>query len=243
MSRSSPALVRLGFLIPPGNPTVEPELQRLAPPGVTVHFDRMVARGTPGTHEGQEERNRTMLAGLDENVELIALVKPKVIVLAHTATSYSLSREDEAKLVARLARAAGVPFVTAFGAVFAALAHLGAKRVAVGTPYAPEVTLKSKKHLEAHGFAVPAWGQLDNVKNIYDETPERAASLVRSVNRPGVDAIFLSGTGMPTIEVLDALERETGKPVISSNSAMMWHALRTAGVQARVPGYGRLLSQ
>ena len=54
--------------------------------------------------------------------------------------------------------------------------------------------------------------------------------------------MFLSGVGMPTIEVLERLERELGKPVLSSASAMMWNALRVAGVGAPVPGYGRLLS-
>jgi len=234
---------RLGFLIPPGNPVVEPEMQALAPKGVSVHFDRMVARGKPGAHEGQEERNRTMLAGLDENVELLMLVKPSVLVLAHTASSYTLGKEGEAKLVARLSKASGVPFITAFGSVLAALAHLGVKRVALGTPYAPDATLKSKAHLEAHGFAVPSWGQLQNVKNIYEETLERACELARSVDRPEAEAVFMSGVGMPTVAVLEQLERELGKPVLSSASAMMWHALRSAGVKTPVPGFGRLLLQ
>ena len=51
--------VRLGFLVPPGNPTAEPEMIKLTPPGVTVHFTRMVAHGEAGAHAGQEERNRT----------------------------------------------------------------------------------------------------------------------------------------------------------------------------------------
>jgi maleate cis-trans isomerase len=236
-------MMRLGFLIPPGNPTVEPEMYRLAPAGVTVHFDRMVASGEPGSHHGQEERNRSQIAHLDENVRLMALVQPDVIVLAHTATSYTLGKEGEAALVARLARASGIPFVTAFGSVLAAIARLRVKRVALGTPYSPEATLKGKAHLEAYGLAVPAWGQLENVKNIYLETPERAAALARSVDRPEAEAVFLSGVGMPTIDVLAPLERELGKPVISSASAMMWHALRTAGSRVTVEGYGRLLTK
>jgi len=56
------------------------------------------------------------------------------------------------------------------------------------------------------------------------------------------DAVFLSGTGMPTVTVLESLEQDLGKPVISSASAMMWHALRLAGVGQSVMGYGRLLT-
>src|SRR2546426_3295002 len=146
--------IRLGFLVPPGNPTVEPEMMRLAPAGVTVHFTRMVAQGEAGAHAGQEERNRTQIAHLDENVALLAMVKPAVIVMAHTASSYTLGKEGEAKLVERLERASGIPFITAFGSVIRALGHLGAKRVALATPYSAEATLKSKAHLEAHGLEV-----------------------------------------------------------------------------------------
>jgi len=218
-------------------------MYRLAPPGVTVHFDRMVAYGKTGSHEGQEERNHSQIAHLDENVALIALMKPDVIVLAHTASSYTLGKAGEAELVARLGKSSGIPFITAFGSVLRALAHLGVQRVALATPYSAEATLKSKAHLEAHGLEVPAWKTLENVKNIYDETPERAYELARRADVPAAQAVFMSGVGMPTIEVLGKLERELGKPVLSSASAMMWNALRTAGYGGPVAGYGRLLSQ
>src|SRR5882757_4530424 len=95
---------RLGFLIPPGNPTVEPEMIALAPPGVTVHFSRMVADGPAGTHHGQEERNRSQIEHIDESAALLAMVKPCVMMLAHTATSYTLGRTAEAELLQRLQR-------------------------------------------------------------------------------------------------------------------------------------------
>jgi len=47
---------------------------------------------------------------------------------------------------------------------------------------------------------------------------------------------------MPTIDVLQSLEDEIGKPVLSSASAMMWNALRIAKVRDFVPGFGTLLS-
>ena len=221
-------------------------MMRLAPPGVTVHFTRMVthvAHGETGSHEGLEERSRSQIAHLDENVALLALVKPAVIVLAHTASSYTLGKEGEAKLVERLERASGIPFITAFGSVLRALAQLGARRVALGTPYAADATLRSKAYLEAHGLEVVSWGNLDNVKNIYEETSERAYELACRVDALKAQAVFMSGVGMPTIDVLDRLERDLGKPVLSSASAMMWHALRTAHVATAIAGYGSLLSK
>jgi maleate isomerase len=137
----------------------------------------------------------------------------------------------------------GIRFITAFGSVLAALAHLGVKRVALATPYSREWTLRGKSHLEAHGIEVASWGNLDDVCNIYDETPERAHALARRVDVPQAQAIFLSGVGMPTIDVLARLEHELGKPVISSCSAMVWNALRTAGADGTVSGFGRLFDR
>jgi maleate isomerase len=233
---------RLGFLLPPGNPTVEPEMIALAPPGVSVHFNRMVARGVPGSVDGQSERTRTMIDNIDASIAMLALVKPDVIALAHTATSYELGRQGEAELLARLEKATGTRVVTAFGSVVRALQRLGVTRLALGAPYSTETTLAGKQHLEAHGFRVVGCDNLKGVTNIYDETAERAYRLARSVDVEEAEAVFLSGTGMPTVAVLETLERDLAKPVLSSASAMMWHALRQAGVREPVTGYGRLLT-
>jgi maleate isomerase len=234
---------RLGFLLPPGNPTVEAEMMALAPAGVSLHFHRLaVGGGVPGALDNQDERTRTMVDSLDASVELLAMVKPDIIVVAHTATSYHLGREREAELLARLTASTGIRVVTAFGSVVAALERLGVRRVALGAPYSAETTAQGHAHLEAHGFAVVKSDNLKGVTNIYDETAERAYGLARSVDRQEAEAVFLSGTGMPTLPVLDLLEQDLRKPVISSASAMMWHALRSCGVGQPILGYGRLLT-
>src|SRR5919205_3632495 len=108
---------RLGFLLPPGNPTVEPEMIALTPQGVSVHFHRMDAGGgVPGALDNQDRRTSAMIDSLDAGVPLLAAVKPDIITIAHTATSYYLGREREAALLARLSEACGVPVVSAFGA-------------------------------------------------------------------------------------------------------------------------------
>jgi maleate isomerase len=233
---------RLGFLVPPGNPTVETEMIALAPRGVSVHFHRMTARGATGSLDGQDERNRMMAANIDESVELLAMVEPDVIVIAHTATSYHLGREREAELIARLQKSTGCRAVTAFASVLKALERLEVRRIALGTPYSPETTLQGKTHLEEHGLEVVNFAHLPGVTNIYDETAERAYQLARMVDKAEAEAVFLSGTGLPTLPVLETLEQDLRKPVLSSASAMMWHALRLAGVRQLIPGYGRLLT-
>ena len=123
-----------------------------------------------------------------------------------------------------------------------ALDRLNVHKLALGAPYSAETTAQGRAHLEAHGFTVVRSQNLEGVANIYDETAERAYGLARSIDRPEAEAVFLSGTGMPTLAVLDLLEQDLRKPVISSASAMMWHALRSCGVRQPIPGYGRLLT-
>jgi maleate isomerase len=135
----------------------------------------------------------------------------------------------------------GARFITAFGSVLAAFSHLGSRRVAYATPYSAEMTARGKQHLERCGLEVVSSGHLANVRNIYEENSERAYAIARQVDHPDADVIFLSGVGMPTLDALEPLEEDTGKPVISAASAMMWHALRTAGVHCSIKGYGRLL--
>ena len=167
----------------------------MAPEGVSVHFARMVAHGPTGTLEGQEERNRTQIKHIGESAALLAMVKPDVIMLAHTATSYTLGRQAEAELVQRLQNQCGTAVATAFGSVIAALKVLGVTRVALGTPYSEETTLKGKALLEAHGLEVVSHGRLQNVTNIYDETPERAHQLGRGKTKPARAALATNHNG------------------------------------------------
>lgn len=237
---------RIGVLVPPGNPTVEPELYRMAPDGVSLHFARFDPgddTGEPGGAEGMEERTRGLLAGMAAPARALAAVKPAVIVLAHTGVSYVNGFGGEQALVERLAALAGGAAITAARAIHAALAHLGAKKLALGTPYPEGMSALGKAYWQAAGFDIAGYRRLEGVANIYAESEERAYQLARAADAPGADAVLLSGTGLPTVGVLELLERDLGKPVISSMQAALWHALRLAGVHEPIAGFGRLLRE
>jgi maleate cis-trans isomerase len=233
---------RLGFLIPPGTPTVEREMFAAVPEGVSVHFNRMIAQGAVGTLQNLQQRAASQLANLDQTVDMLASVEPDVIVLAHTATSYTLGRQGDAELCERMQARTGIPFISALGSAAAALALLGVRKVAIGTPYDQALTLRSKEVLEQYGFEVVNAQCLPDVKCIFDEPPRRVYGLIREVNRSEADAVFVSGVGLPTLSVLGAAETDLGKPVLSSACAMLWRALGTAGIATPVSGCGRLLA-
>jgi maleate cis-trans isomerase len=237
---------RIGVLVPPGNPTVEPELYRMAPAGVTFHFARLQApasEGPAGGAAGMEDRTRAYLDGLDDPTRALGEVGLALVLLAHTASSYALGWGREEPLVERLAALGRAPALLAAHAVRAALRQLGVRRLALGTPYPPSISRQGRAYWEAAGFEIVGYHRLTGVVSIYDETEERAADLARRADTRDAQAVLLSGTGLPTVSVLERLETELGKPVISSNQACCWRALRLAGVAEPVGGFGRLLRE
>ncbi|HYB42717.1 MAG TPA: hypothetical protein VEL75_13155 [Candidatus Methylomirabilis sp.] len=237
------ARARLGILVPAGNPTIEPELYRMAPPSLTVHFARMdTLAGDPGGADGMEARTLGYLESLPAATRLLGAVKPDVVALAHTAVSYLTGFEKESGLVDRLGSLAGARAFTAAGAILAGLKHLGVRRLALATPYPESIGAAGRAYWTAAGFTVVAHRRLEAVGNIYDETEERAYGLGRQADAPEADAVLISGTGLPTVGIVERLEHDLGKPVVTSQVATLWHALREVELEVPVRGFGRLLA-
>jgi maleate cis-trans isomerase len=235
---------RIGVLLPPGNPTVEPEFYMMVPDGVTVHFARLQgfqSLSTPVASAGMEERTLAYLDELAGPAKALGSVNPSVVILAHTASSYATGFANEPQLIDRISSLTGTTSLTAAHAVLAALRHLGVKKLALGTPYPEAISAKGKAFWEAAGFDIVGYQRLSGVQNIYAESEQRAYQLARQAYTPEADAIFLSGTGLPTVGVLETLESDLQKPVISSNQASLWQALRLAGVRQAITGFGQLL--
>ena len=234
---------RLGVLVPAGNPTIEPELYRMAPASLTIHFARLdTLAGDPGAVDGMETRTLRYLDSVPAATRSLAPVKPDLVVLCHTAVSYLTGFDHEPAMLQRLTEQAGTRAATTARAIRAALAYLGVRRLALATPYPESISAAGRAYWDAAGLDVVAHCRLDDVENIYDETEDRAYALGCEADVPEADAVLISGTGLPTVGMIDRLERHLGKPVVTSQAATLWHALRTLGLDATVRGYGRLLA-
>ncbi len=142
---------RIGVLLPPGNPTVEPEFYQMTPEGVTIHFARLQgfqAANTPGAAANMEARTLAYLEELPGPAKALSIVAPAVVILAHTASSYATGFAHELQLIDRLTSLTGTTVITAARAILAALQHLRGKKLALGTPYPETISAKGRAFWE-----------------------------------------------------------------------------------------------
>ena len=100
----------------------------------------------------------------------------------------------------------------------------------------------ARPFFEAKGFTVTGDATLDimAMADVPRVPPERLEGLVRSLDRTEAEAVVLLATDLPTLASIEALEAATGLAVLSSNSCLLWSALRTLGHAARIPALGRI---
>lgn len=238
--RDRARVVRFGLIALATDLTSEGDLARLLPgPDARIHGTRVAFRN-PTTPENL----RAMAPDLAAAARLLVPGEPlAAIVYACTAASAVIGEEAVAEAVA--AGRPGVPVVTPTDAAVAALRTLGARRIAILTPYTVATTRPLVDHFARAGFTVAAAAclGLEDDREMARVETDTILAAAAAVDRPEADAIFVSCTGLPAVDAIDAIERRTGKPVVTSNQASGW-AMRRLGGLGGVPigGFGRLLS-
>jgi maleate cis-trans isomerase len=113
----------------------------------------------------------------------------------------------------------------------------------LGAAYDDKVNAIAQAFLESNGIKVLAAHGLGLVDNLVVGRlgSDSAYELARKIDRPDAEAIVLACTNWKTMDVVEKLERELGKPVVSTTQVSVWAALRAIGRIEGVPGYGRLL--
>ncbi|MDX1541138.1 MAG: Asp/Glu racemase [Geminicoccaceae bacterium] len=136
-----------------------------------------------------------------------------------------------------------VACTTPITAALAGLRAMRARRIALLTPYRADINHFIREYIEARGFEVPVMGSFneeDDRRAARIDLPSIRQAGVDLLQRPGVDALFVSCTSLRLAEVIGEIEAETGKPATSSNHALAWHCLRLAGIDDRSPEHGSL---
>jgi len=228
----------VGVLIPATNTTVEIEYTRLLPADWQAHYARVMTSSLNRTpfsppKDADVEYQARLLGSA--HVEIVCLIQ----------TSASLFADDYDSNAMRLMEGAGAPSLTSAMAIGEALAALGIKRVALVSPYSPEVNANARRYYERkYGLSIAAlegFAATDSYA-IGKLGPENARDAFARIDRPDIEAFVVPGGNFPTMASIAGWESDFGKPVVTTNQAALWAMRRRLGSGDRFPGLGRLLA-
>ena len=221
-----------GLLVPPGNPTVEPELHRLVSPSMTLFAARFAVM--PGTT--LEERNRRYLDAYRDAVKSFGDLALASILIGLTGPSYRLGPTRDLALIRELSAIAGGTIVqTASRAIVDSLDALGARRICLFSPYPAWLTDAAVGYWQEGGFEVAQVVKVSESFRAYELTTREVAAALQHVDQARVDATVMSGTGMLTLPAILDARRSVAKPILSSNLCSAWWLLRNASQRAGSP--------
>jgi maleate isomerase len=238
---------KFGVLGPSTNTIVQPDFDDMRPWGVTNHYSRIVVDNPAAIS------NDTFMAGvaeIDRNtanaVHGVLTCQPHYMVMGMSAVTFFGGAEGALKWREAIESLSGLGVSTGAESVAAALRAYGSiRKVAFYSPYYPAANDQVRRFLSDHGYETvrdvamqcPSWIA------IAEQGDDALRNALRTLDGDDVDAIIQVGTNLSNVRFAAAAELVLGKPVIAINTATYWHALRAVGIQDRMPGFGRLLSE
>jgi maleate isomerase len=235
---------RIGLIVPSSNSTSEMEFQQMTSEGVSVHTSR-VYNPEVKTEAEKEEAILKMNQEVQRAATEVASIHPAVIVYACTTGSFLKGPGHDEEIERTIRNQTGVQALTTTTAVVEALKVLNLKKIAMATPYTSGIARKEKNFLEAviPGLKIVSEKNLETVSNLERGNlfPFSAYLTAKEANTPEADGVFISCTNWRTIEIIGPLEHDLGKPVVTSNQASLWFALKKMGMVGD-PKYGRLFN-
>ncbi|MBD0841828.1 MULTISPECIES: aspartate/glutamate racemase family protein [unclassified Streptomyces] len=172
---------------------------------------------------------------LEDGVRTLTAIAPEVVAYACTSGSFVGGVAGERAMCEAMTRAGAVPALTTSGALLQALADLGARRVALVTPYTMSVTAALEEYVAQAGVRVTGCAFMGLTRHIWKVPYRDVVDMAHRAVRAGTDCLFISCTNLPTYDVIPQLEAELRMPVLSANQVTMWAALRRLGTRAVGP--------
>jgi maleate isomerase len=216
-------------VVAPFDFALDRELWRWVPDHVSLYLTRMPFFTTPVTVEmatAVSERSVVRRATRD-----VLTPEPDVVAYACTSGSFVNGILGERLLVRTMTDVGAPAACTTSGALIEALGLLGIRKLAISTPYVDTVTSRLVSYLAEHGVQTVSSNGLGLLGNIWRVPYQQVIDLVRAVDAPDAEALFISCTNLPTYDVIEPLEQALGKPVLTANQVTMWSALRAMGLQ------------
>jgi len=243
------ANTRIGVLAPHADLGPECEFQAMAPANVTIHaarvaFEAMAAGGAMDpTIPLAPVRAFAEPPHVDDAVGLLAAAPLQAIAFGFTSSAYVIGHEGEAAMIRRLTeRSRGIPVVATCAAAVEALRVLGVNRLALFSPpwFDAELDKLGASYFADQAFEVVHHGPCGLPSDQSSIDPQELHDWVVGHAPEEAEGVFIGGNGFRAVGVIESLEQELGRPVMTANQVLFWSALQAAGADASVRGYGRL---
>ncbi len=238
---------RIGLVVPSSNVTVETEVPALLarhPDTFSFHSTRM--RMHQVSPEALREMNAQRARCIDELADARVDAVLYACLVALMAQGPGEHRRTEVAVTDQLAAAGQSPAViSSAGALVTGLAALGARRIALVTPYLRPLAEQVVGYLESEGFEVLDWAALEVGDNaeVGCIPGDRVMDAARGLDMHNADALVISAcVQMPSLDLVAPAEKEFGRPVLSAATAGAYALLRGLDLAPRIPDAGRLLS-
>jgi maleate cis-trans isomerase len=233
---------KIGVLVPYTNVNLEPDMVLMCPPGCTMHFERL------GGYDVDEIPGSSQMAGLGasditESLRLIAGVRPKAVLYGCTSATLTHGIAFDRELAARIKASIGAITLTAASALVAAIKALGVTKVGFSSPYVGEINDQAVAFLAGEGIATVARADIGRALGNYGQgelKPDDVFDLALRAAHPDAEAIVLSCTDMRSVEAIERIEAATGRPVVTSNQAMVFALCRVLDLPRPEAAPGRL---
>src|ERR671924_394949 len=230
-----PVEKRVGLVVLATDHTTESDFQRMVASERVAIYTARIAYANPTTPENL----RRMQPRLAETASLILPDEP-LDAICYSCTSASVVMGDDAVEAAIRAGKPGIPVITPPAAVRRALDTLGLRRISVLTPYTVESSAPMADYFQRHGYGIASFTcfGLDDDRLMARASPSSLVAAARQATAPDAQALFISCTALRSASVAAEIERDIGRPVITSNLATAWLSLRLCGDEAARPEYG-----
>lgn len=239
--------LKIGVIGPSTNTVVQPDFDDMRPVGVTNHYSRIIVEdATAISNASFEEGTQAISNNVIDAVRSVMSCKPDYLSMGMSAVTFWGGAEGAVRFRKSVEDASGLSLSCGSESLISAFnVYGGIRKIAFISPYYPVANAQVRRFMEDHGIEVvrdmclksPSWTAIAHIQESY------LRDRLWELDSPDVDALVQVGTNMSMVRLAAAAEKWLNKPVIAINTATYWNALRGAGIDDKIAGFGRLLEE
>jgi maleate isomerase len=229
----------VGLILPARQIVTEPLYYRIAPPGVAFFSSRILSRGNVLIDHEEREKG-AFRAGKE-----LAAAGVDCLVYCCTASGILQGIEGNLQFCRKMEEETGIPTTSTLSSVLEGLDALGLKKIVLVSPYRKETHIAEERFFQTIGFKVVKSRSMDVDAGIKTAMvlPSDIYRFCRKNWDEDAEGLFISCMNFNAMPCIDPLERDLGKPVVSSHSATLRKVLSMIRVREPIKGFGRLLAE